>query len=225
MTLQSFRQFSGNAGALCDTAIECARSLGLAFSEEKAGERVVRYYVAEGVMDRPERLGRDAAYNWRHLLQFLTARRMAEAGIALSVVAQHNAAATTRALEDALVRPLPTAAEILVNGFLGAAGAAGKAAAHRPPGKPPGTTTARPPSASLGRPQFALPDVLDEMRQMTRTVLKRLDTITSEQAALARRQEELLQQQQHLQRQLEHHLARLAATDLRNPITPKGPKR
>ena len=181
MNLAHQRNFTGNATALCEAALVCAQSLGLELDEDKTGERMVRYYVTEGVIDRPERVGRDAAYGWRHLLQFLTARRMAQAGTALSVVAQHNAAATTRALEEGLSRPLPTAAEILVSGFLGVAGSPGRAGKASAPAALLAAGLGKPFSQKPPRPQLAWPDVLDEMRQMTATLMGRMDDLEKRQ--------------------------------------------
>ena len=185
MNLANQRNFTGNATALCEAALVCAHSLGLELDEDKTGERLVRYYVTEGVIDRPERVGRDAAYGWRHLLQFLTARRMAQAGTALSVVAQHNAAATTKALEEGLSRPLPTAAEILVSGFLGVAGKAGRAGKASAPPASFALRTGKSPSQIPARPQLAWPDVLDEMRQMTATLMRRMDELEKRQESYA----------------------------------------
>ena len=185
MSLDNQRNFTGNATALCEAALVCAQSMGLELDEDKTGERLVRYYVAEGVIDRPERVGRDAAYGWRHLLQFLTARRMARAGTALSVVAQHNAAATTKALEEGLSRPLPTAAEILVSGFLGVAGKAGRAAQASAPPATSSLRSGRSPSHHPARPQLAWPDVLDEMRQMTAPLMSRMDQLEKRQESSA----------------------------------------
>jgi hypothetical protein len=185
MNLDNQRNFTGNATALCEAALVCAQSLGLELDEDKTGERLVRYYVAEGVIDRPERVGRDAAYGWRHLLQFLTARRMAQAGTALSVVAQHNAAATTKALEEGLSRPLPTAAELLVSGFLGVAGKAGRTGKASAPPASFALRSGKAPSHTPARPQLAWPDVLDEMRQMTATLMSRMDQLEKRQESYA----------------------------------------
>ena len=77
MRLTQHTEFSGNASELADLAVACSRGLRLALGTDKTNERLVRYYVTEGVLYRPERVGRDAAYGYRHLLQLLTARRMA----------------------------------------------------------------------------------------------------------------------------------------------------
>ena len=115
--LYPHRKFSGNASELAEKAIECATNFGWTVDLDKTNERLVRYYVTEGVIDRPDRQGRDASYNFRHLLQLLTARRMVEHGMSLNVIGRHNTLAPTQGLEEGLAGPIPTEAEILVNSF------------------------------------------------------------------------------------------------------------
>jgi hypothetical protein len=43
-------------------AIACGKDWALPLDPDKTNERLVRYYVAEGITDRPDRVGRDAAY-------------------------------------------------------------------------------------------------------------------------------------------------------------------
>ena len=110
-------KFSGSATELAERAVDCISNFGWSVDLDKTNERLVRYYVTEGVIDRPERQGREVSYTFRHLLQLLTARRMVDAGFALSVIGRHNMLSPTQALEDGLAQPIPTEAEILVNSF------------------------------------------------------------------------------------------------------------
>ena len=100
--LYPHRKFSGNASELAEKAIECATNFGWTVDLDKTNERLVRYYVTEGVIDRPDRQGRDASYNFRHLLQLLTARRMVEHGMSLNVIGRHNTLAPPRVWKRAL---------------------------------------------------------------------------------------------------------------------------
>ena len=85
--LGTYTEFVGNAEELAAAAVQCGAELAWTFVDsEKLNERLVRYYAAEGVMDKPDRLGRDAMYQFRHLLQLLTARRMQEQGISLATI-------------------------------------------------------------------------------------------------------------------------------------------
>jgi DNA-binding transcriptional MerR regulator len=167
------QNFSGNAADLAALAIERGRAYGLPVDPDKTNERLVRYYVTEGVVDRPDRVGRDAAYGYRHLLQLLTARRMAQAGMSLAVIAEHNRSALTRVLEEGLDKPLPTQAELLVGSFI-----------HRKHSAPRAASTAMPTPAPSPRPSMALPDVLDEVRRFKADVVAKME-LMHEQEALA----------------------------------------
>jgi DNA-binding transcriptional MerR regulator len=149
--LYPHRKFSGNASELAEKAIECATNFGWTVDLDKTNERLVRYYVTEGVIDRPDRQGRDASYNFRHLLQLLTARRMVEHGMSLNVIGRHNTLAPTQGLEEGLAGPIPTEAEILVNSFKSPDAARNFSPKFK--------------AASAPAP-LSLPDVLHELKRM-----------------------------------------------------------
>ncbi len=149
--LYPHRKFAGNATELSEQAVECASNFGWPVDPDKTNERLVRYYVAEGVIDRPERQGREATYGFRHLLQLLSARRMIEAGMSLSVIGRHNLLTATQALEEGLTQPIPTEAEILVNSFKSPDASRNFFAKSKP---------AQPPTP------LAIPDVLHEVKRM-----------------------------------------------------------
>lgn len=193
-------EFSGNAAELAAHAIERGRAYGLPVDPDRTNERLVRYYVSEGVIDRPDRVGRDAAYGQRHLLQLLTARRMAQAGMSLAVIAEHNRNALTRTLAEGLDKPLPTQAELLVGRFMQdktSPRRAGVQAAAAP----------APAAAVSHRPSMALPDVLDEVRRFRDEMLMSMDanlqkaSMSSDAArhALADQVMEVVQQMRDLQ--------------------------
>ena len=170
------QNFSGNAADLAALAIERGRAYGLPVDPDKTNERLVRYYVSEGVMDRPDRVGRDADYGFRHLLQLLTARRLVQAGMSLSVIAAHNSAATTRLLEEGLARPAPTAAELLVNSFQGRRERGSSAP------MPAASVAAAHPSSRPGKPapsSFSLVDVLDEVKQFRDAWMREMSAVRS----------------------------------------------
>jgi len=149
--LYPHRKFSGNASELAEKAIECATNFGWTVDLDKTNERLVRYYVTEGVIDRPDRQGRDASYNFRHLLQLLTARRMVEHGMSLNVIGRHNTLAPTQGLEEGLAGPIPTEAEILVNSFK----------------SPDASRNFSPKFKAASAPApLSLPDVLHELKRM-----------------------------------------------------------
>lgn len=161
--LENYRQFTGNAIELSNAAVNCAEQMGWPVDPEKTNERLVRYYVSEGVVDRPDRQGRDAAYFYRHLLQLLNARRMVEKGMSLSVIGEHNRLSETSALEDYLHRPIPTEAELLVSAF------------KKPSLSPkmnPGART----FATRSQP-MAIPDVLAEVQRMKDEWMKEIGAV------------------------------------------------
>lgn len=161
-------EFSGNAAELAAHAIERGRAYGLPVDPDRTNERLVRYYVSEGVIDRPDRVGRDAAYGQRHLLQLLTARRMAQAGMSLAVIAEHNRSALTRTLAESLDKPLPTQAELLVGRFMQDKTGPRRAGAQA-------TAAPAPAAAASHRPSMALPDVLDEVRRFRDEMLMSME--------------------------------------------------
>jgi DNA-binding transcriptional MerR regulator len=56
--------------------------------------RTVRYYIAEGLLDRPEGEKRGAHYIERHLQQLLQIRRWTEAGLSLERIRELRAGAS-----------------------------------------------------------------------------------------------------------------------------------
>ena len=116
-SLLTYRLFTGNAAELAQVAVECALSMGLDIDPDKTNERLIRYYQAEGVLDRPDRAGRDSIYHYRQLVQLLSARRMVMAGLPLALATEKNLTSNTDELEKALLAPLPNSAELLVSRF------------------------------------------------------------------------------------------------------------
>jgi DNA-binding transcriptional MerR regulator len=173
--VEAYADFVGSAEELAAAAVECGMVLGwTSLDAEKTNERLVRYYVAEGVIDRPDRIGRDAMYQFRHLLQLLTARRMQENGTALAMIGPYNLRMTTQQLLTNLVKPAPTAAELLVQSFAGAvATPAREEALHRRSrSMPPDDLSAAPANmrasarANAPRPPVPEPDLAAEVAQL-----------------------------------------------------------
>lgn len=78
------KNFWGTSEELLDRSWKLAKALGL--KHTKINLRLVRYYATEGVLDKPNRLGREAAYNFTHLLQLVLARQLAEENIPLDSI-------------------------------------------------------------------------------------------------------------------------------------------
>jgi len=110
--------FKGNVQDLVDLATKCCRFLNLPGDVEKINERTVRYYVTEGLVDKPLRIGRDAEYSYRHLLQFLVSRYLVNGGYPMAKVAPFIDAKRIDELELFLSNPVkPNLAELLVASF------------------------------------------------------------------------------------------------------------
>jgi len=116
--INEHQHFSGNASVLASLASQCAHYLQLPGDLDKINERIVRYYVAEGLVDRPERIGRDAQYDYKHLLQFLAGRFLVESGFPMQKVAPYLMAQSISQLEALVMnRNKPNMAELLVASF------------------------------------------------------------------------------------------------------------
>ena len=161
--------FQGSADALIDKAQDVAKTLKLDQEATEGNERLLRHYVSMGVVDKPSREGRDALYGFRHLVQFVAARRLLAEGFPLAKIAKYTGAVPTDALTAYLEKPDKTSeAELLVAAFRSEA----------PERKTPSSATRRtaPPkplqSMSTG---MGMVDVMHEMRDMEQRVRLQLD--------------------------------------------------
>lgn len=108
-TLKALDEFAGNANELCDAVLAASKQHNWRIEPDSINERLVRYYASEGVIDRPERQGRDSTYGFRHLVQLIMARRLShEQKWSLQLVAQYNQETTTVELDRSLFKPLQT---------------------------------------------------------------------------------------------------------------------
>lgn len=116
--INQYQGFSGNAVEMASVATQCAQFLQLPGDLDKINERLVRYYVAEGLVDRPKRIGRDAEYGYSHLLQFLAGRFLVDAGFPMQKVAPYLASLEVAQLEALVMnKTKPNMAELLVASF------------------------------------------------------------------------------------------------------------
>ena len=106
-TLKALDEFAGNANELCNAVIAASKQHNWRVEPDSINERLVRYYASEGVIDRPDRQGRDSTYGFRHLVQLIMARRLShEQKWSLQLVAQFNQETTTAELDRSLFKPL-----------------------------------------------------------------------------------------------------------------------
>lgn len=108
LIFEEYRGFWGTGHELSERAKKLSKSLGI--NPEKLTERLIRYYTSAGVLDKPDRLGREAAYHFRHLLQLLTARRLVDEGVSLVAISKFNLNKSAEELEQALLKPSKTEA-------------------------------------------------------------------------------------------------------------------
>ena len=101
--LTPHRKFWGPMQELLHRAKELAAASGT--SSEKITERLVRYYITRGIVDKPDRLGREAAFSLRHLIQLSIAVRLTEKAVPLEMIANFSRVATDRMLEKWYVMP------------------------------------------------------------------------------------------------------------------------
>jgi DNA-binding transcriptional MerR regulator len=165
--------FQGSADELILKALELARSLRLEQEASEGNERLLRHYVSVGVVDKPSREGRDALYGFRHLVQFVAARRLLAEGYPLAKIAGYTSAVTTDALVAYLEKPGRTSeAELLVAAFRSESAAA--APAPRMSRSAPATRPLAAMATGMG-----MVDVMHEMREMEKRVHGQLQDLQS----------------------------------------------
>ena len=162
-TFQKYRNFTGSATELAEAVIDCAAAFGLDIDTDKTNERLIRYYQTEGVLDRPERYGRDSAYHFRHLIQLLNARRLVTNGLPLALAIQYNSTLSTDELEASLNAPLPNAAELLISKFKEMDPAVGSMSLRQ--------------KHSHLRTPMAVVDVLEEVKEVKKDLMREINAL------------------------------------------------
>lgn len=165
--------FQGNADALIAKAQEVAKTLHLDQEASEGNERLLRHYVSIAVVDKPSREGRDALYGFRHLLQFVAARRLLADGFSLAQIAKYTAVVPTDALSAYLEKPgRASEAELLVAAFR----------TEAPVRSVPAQSSRRPPAPkplSSVATGMGMVDVMHEMREMEQRVHGQLKDLQS----------------------------------------------
>jgi DNA-binding transcriptional MerR regulator len=172
-TIEKLRQdFQGGAEALIDAAQMLVKKLSLAQEGSEGNERLLRHYVSIGVVDKPLREGRDALYGFRHLVQFVAARRLLTEGFSLAQIAKYTAVAGTDELAGYLEKTdRKSEAELLVAAFRSEG-----AGRSTPPTSRKATAPKPLPSFSTG---MGMVDVMHEMRDMEQRVHAQLKDLQS----------------------------------------------
>jgi hypothetical protein len=102
-----------NARGLAAHATALADAAGLrptnASARAAPSARAVRFYVANGLLDRPEGTGTSATYGYRHLLQLLAIKIRQREGRTLDFIKQEMRDVTGDALERRVAQSLASA--------------------------------------------------------------------------------------------------------------------
>jgi DNA-binding transcriptional MerR regulator len=105
-------KWRGTAAALADQCNALLPGIGLGEDAGAANERLVRHYVQVGVLTPPERDGREALFDERHIREFLTARYLLKDGWSLAKITELMRAAGPEGLTTLIPKQrVPTAAE------------------------------------------------------------------------------------------------------------------
>lgn len=102
--LQRQRETRFDLTGLCAAAADLLDPVGQDDQRVRAvpDARTVRYYQSIGLVDRPDRDGREAVYGWRHLLQVVAVKRLQARGEPLARIQAALVGVSTEALEAAL---------------------------------------------------------------------------------------------------------------------------
>ena len=77
------KDWQGAAEALARHALEWMRIKRIGDPSFEPNERLVRDYVARGILSKPERKGKEAIFGFEQLAQFLACRAVIEDGLSL----------------------------------------------------------------------------------------------------------------------------------------------
>jgi hypothetical protein len=108
-------KWNGNADALAERAKLWLVRKGIGSPSFEPNERLVRDYVAKEILGRPERIGKEALFGFRQLLQFLACRKMIEDKWPLPRISEQVYRATEEELMVIIGESIPTDALELVS--------------------------------------------------------------------------------------------------------------
>ena len=117
---ERLRDWTGTAGEMAVTVAEISAEIGIE-DELVPNERLVRHYVQQGVIQRPNRSGKEALFGFRQIVEYLSGRTLLRDGWPLAKVAEFHQATGLQQLLDMLPRDRQrNRAEQLVARFKGA---------------------------------------------------------------------------------------------------------
>jgi len=116
--LLDWENWSGTAAEMVSVVAQIMQDIGMRDDGTEPNERLIRHYVSVEILDRPTRVGKEAIYSFRQLLQFVAARILINDGWPLAKVAEQTANAPDGELMRMATSYQPkTAAQELVKKF------------------------------------------------------------------------------------------------------------
>ena len=116
--LLDWENWSGTAAEMVSVVAQIMQDIGMRDDGTEPNERLIRHYVSVEIIDRPTRVGKEAIYSFRQLLQFVSARILINDGWPLAKVAEQTANAPDGELMRMATSYQPkTAAQELVKKF------------------------------------------------------------------------------------------------------------
>ncbi len=97
-----YQDWEGTASELATVVADVSLELNIIDDDVTPNERLVRHYAQQGVLERPERRGKEAIFGFRQIVEFLAARNLLRDGWPLAKVAEFNRAADMNQLLDLL---------------------------------------------------------------------------------------------------------------------------
>ncbi len=97
-----YRDWEGTAAELATVVTHILGELNILDDDLTPNERLIRYYAQQGILERPERRGKEAIFGFRQIVEFVTTRNLLRDGWPLAKVAEFNRAADLHQLFDIL---------------------------------------------------------------------------------------------------------------------------
>jgi hypothetical protein len=97
----------GTAAELAEVVRDLLETLNLADAQVIPNERLVRNYAQQGILQKPVRMGKEAYFGVRQVIEYLVARKLLAEGWPLAKIAEFNQTTDLNELLDLLPRPRP----------------------------------------------------------------------------------------------------------------------
>ena len=88
--LTDWEGWNGTAADMANVVPQIMQEIGLRDDSTEPNERLIRHYVSVEILDRPTRVGKEAIFGFRQLLQFVSARILINDGWPLAKVAEQT---------------------------------------------------------------------------------------------------------------------------------------